>query len=192
MRKRCLVLSLTSLDSTPTLMVKKWQFTMATNHWLLYWRTLLQIVLWDSSKCSAESWDDFEIKFVKGKDLLIADALSRSQTTSQNRCKFEHEIEATWVVHEDQSVTSSLAEIAEATAHDTELQSVHIVHHISKGWTNTKRNVPLKFDLLEHQGRTVGQCLYCLQERSHRSSGGPQEDTHCQTTSRAYGYRINP
>ena len=78
---------------------------------------------------------NFEFKFVKGKD-LIADALSRSQTTSQNRSTFEHGIETTRVVHEDQS-----AEIAEATADDTELQSV--VHHISKGWTNIKRNVPV-------------------------------------------------
>ena len=78
---------------------------------------------------------------MKGKD-LIADALSRSQTTSQNRSTFEHRIETTRVVHEDQSVTRSLAEIAEATADDTELQSV--VHHISKGWTNNKRNVPIE------------------------------------------------
>ena len=82
------------------------------------------------------------LKFVKGKDLLIADDLSKSRTTSQKRSKFEHEIETTRVVHEDQSVTSSLAETAEATAHDTELQSV--VHHISEGWTNNKRNDPIE------------------------------------------------
>ena len=78
---------------------------------------------------------------MKGKD-LIADALSRSQTTSQNRGTFEHGIETAQVVHEDQSVTRSSAEIAEATADDTELQLV--VHHISKGWTNNKRNVPIE------------------------------------------------
>ena len=78
---------------------------------------------------------------MKGKD-LIGDALSRSQTTSQNRSTFEHGIETTRVVHEDQSVTRSLAEIAEATADETELQSV--VHHIFKGWTNNKRNVPIE------------------------------------------------
>ena len=38
-------------------MVEKWQFTMTTNHWLLSWRNQLQILLWDSSECSAESWD---------------------------------------------------------------------------------------------------------------------------------------
>ena len=85
---------------------------------------------------------DFEFKLVKGKYLLIADALSRSQTTSQNRSKFEHEIETTRVAREDQSVTNSLAEIAEVTVHHSELQSV--VHHISKGWTNNERNVPIE------------------------------------------------
>ena len=85
---------------------------------------------------------DFEFKLVKGKYLLIADALSRSQTTSQNRSKFEHEIETTRVAREDQSVTNSLAEIAEVTVHHSELQSV--VHHISKSWTNNKRNVPIE------------------------------------------------
>ena len=43
-------------------------------------------------------------KYVKGKDLLIADALSRSQTTNQNRSKIEQEIETTRLVHEDQSL----------------------------------------------------------------------------------------
>ena len=43
-------------------------------------------------------------KYVKGKDLLIADALSRSQTTNQNRSKMEQEIETTRLVHEDQSL----------------------------------------------------------------------------------------
>ena len=96
---------------------------------------------------------------MKGKD-LIADALSRSQTTSQNRRTFEHGIETTRVVHEDQSVTRSLAEIAEATADDTEIQSV--VHHISKDWTNNKRNVPIEIlsywsikDELSVSGRIV-------------------------------------
>ena len=43
-------------------------------------------------------------KYVKEKDLLIPDALSRSQTTSHNRSKMEHEIETTRLVHEDQSL----------------------------------------------------------------------------------------
>ena len=102
----------------------------------------------------------YDFGFLKGKDLLTADALSRSQTTSLNRSKFEHEIETTRVAHEDQSVKSSLVEIAEATAHDTELQSV--VHHISKGWKNNKRNVPIEIlpywsikDELSVSGRIV-------------------------------------
>ena len=43
-------------------------------------------------------------KYVKGKDLFIVDALSRSQTTNQNRSKIEQEIETTRLVHEDQSL----------------------------------------------------------------------------------------
>ena len=43
-------------------------------------------------------------KYVKEKDLLIADALGRSQTTSHNRSKMEQEIETTRLVHEDQSL----------------------------------------------------------------------------------------
>ena len=43
-------------------------------------------------------------KYVKGKDLFIVDALSRSQTTNQNRSKIEQEIETTRLVDEDQSL----------------------------------------------------------------------------------------
>ena len=43
-------------------------------------------------------------KYVKDKDLLIVDALSRSQTTNQNRSKMEQEIETTRLVPEDQSL----------------------------------------------------------------------------------------
>ena len=43
-------------------------------------------------------------KYVKDKDLLIGDALSRSQTTNHNRSKMEREIETTRLLHEDQSL----------------------------------------------------------------------------------------
>ena len=43
-------------------------------------------------------------KYVKEKDLLIADVLSRSQTTNHNRNKMEQEIQTTRLVHEDQSL----------------------------------------------------------------------------------------
>ena len=79
---------------------------------------------------------DLEFKYVKGKDLLIADALSRSQTTNLTRSKSEQEIETTGLVIEDQSVTSHLRDIAEETAKDSVLQSV--IHHISEGWTISK------------------------------------------------------
>ena len=54
---------------------------------------------------------DVEFKYVKGKDLFIADALSRSQPTNQHRSKIEQEIETTRLVHEEQSVTSNFVEI---------------------------------------------------------------------------------
>ena len=51
---------------------------------------------------------DLEFKYVEGKDLLIADALSRSPTMNQNRSKIEQEIETTRLLTEDSRVTSSL------------------------------------------------------------------------------------
>ena len=50
---------------------------------------------------------DLEFKYVKGKDLLLADALSRSPTMNQNRSKIEQEIETTRLLTEDSCVTSS-------------------------------------------------------------------------------------
>ena len=44
------------------------------------------------------------VKYVKDKYLLIANALSRSQTTNQNRRKMEQEIETTRLVQEEQSL----------------------------------------------------------------------------------------
>ena len=55
---------------------------------------------------------DVEFKYVKGKDLFIADALSRSQPTNQHRSKIEQEIETTRLFHEEPSLTSNFVEIA--------------------------------------------------------------------------------
>ena len=55
---------------------------------------------------------DFDFKYIKGKDLLIADALSRSHTTNHTRSQSEEEIETIGLVIQDQSVTSHLREIA--------------------------------------------------------------------------------
>lgn len=82
---------------------------------------------------------DLEFKYVKGKDPLIADALSRSQTTNLNRSKSEQQIETFRLVIEDQSVTSHQSEIAEETAKDSVLQPV--IHHISESWTIGKRHL---------------------------------------------------
>ena len=59
---------------------------------------------------------DFEFNYVKGKDLIISDSLSSSQTTNQKRNKMEHVIELTRQVNEDPNVLSHSGEIAEETA----------------------------------------------------------------------------
>lgn len=48
---------------------------------------------------------EVEFTYVKGKDILIADALSRSQTTDQNQSKIDQRIEMTRLVHEDKIKT---------------------------------------------------------------------------------------
>ena len=62
---------------------------------------------------------DLDFKYIKGKDLLIADALSRAHTTNQTRGQSEEEIETIGLVIQDQSVTRHLNEIAEETAKDS-------------------------------------------------------------------------
>ena len=72
------------------------------------WRKTLLV---DFNECFVESWDmTSNKKYAKGKELLIADSLSRSQTTNQNRSKIEEEIETRRLVHEDQSLKGHLAE----------------------------------------------------------------------------------
>ena len=83
---------------------------------------------------------DLDFKYIKGKDLLIADALSRAHTTNHTRSQSEEEIETIGLVIQDQSVTRHLNEIAEETAKDKVLQSV--IHHISENWSISKRRLP--------------------------------------------------
>ena len=84
---------------------------------------------------------DLEFKYIKGKDLLIADALSRSHRTNHTRSQSKEEIETIGLVTQDQNVTSHLKEIAEETAKDNVLQSVII--HISENWSISKRSLPM-------------------------------------------------
>ena len=84
---------------------------------------------------------DLDFKYIKGKDLLIADALSRSHMTNHTRSQSEEEIETIGLVIQDQSVTCHLNEIAEETAKDKVLQSV--IHHISENWSISKRHLPM-------------------------------------------------
>ena len=85
---------------------------------------------------------DLDFTYIKGKDLLIADALSRSHMTNQTRSQSEEEIETIGLVIQDQSVTSHLKEILEATATDNVLQSV--INLISENWPISKRRLPTK------------------------------------------------
>ena len=84
---------------------------------------------------------DLDFKYIKGKDLLIADALSRSHATNHTRSQSEEEIETIGLFIQDQSVTCHLNEIAEETAKDKVLQSV--IHHISENWSISKRRLPM-------------------------------------------------
>ena len=84
---------------------------------------------------------DLDFKYIKGKDLLIADALSRSHATNHTHSQSEEEIETIGSVIQDQSVTCHLNEIAEETAKDKVLQSV--IHHISENWSISKRRLPM-------------------------------------------------
>ena len=84
---------------------------------------------------------DLEFNYVKGKDLLTADALSRSPTMNPNRSKIEQEIETTRLLT-DPRVTSSLSEIAEETAQGDVLQSV--IRYIFEGWKTNKRHIPIQ------------------------------------------------
>ena len=61
---------------------------------------------------------DLDFKYIKGKDLLIADALSRAHTINHSHSQNEEEIETIGLVIQDQSVTRHLNEIAEETAKD--------------------------------------------------------------------------
>ena len=84
---------------------------------------------------------DFDFMYIKGKDLLIADALSRSHMTNHTRSQLsEEEIETIGLVIQDQSVTSTLKEIPEATATDNVLQSV--INLIYERWPISKRRLP--------------------------------------------------
>ena len=83
---------------------------------------------------------DLDFKYIKGKDLLIADALSRFCMTNHTRSQSEEEIETISLVIQDQSVTRHLNEIAEETAWNKVLQSV--IYLISQNWSISKRCLP--------------------------------------------------
>ena len=82
-----------------------------------------------------------DFKYIKGKDLLIAYALSTSYTTNHTHSQNKDEIETIGLVIQDRSVISHLKENAEETAKENVLQSV--IHHISENWSICKRRLPM-------------------------------------------------
>jgi len=84
---------------------------------------------------------NLDFKYIKGKDLLIADALSGSHMTNHTRSQSNEEIKAIGLVI--QSVTSHLKEIAEETTKDNALQSV--IHHIWENWSIIKKQLATEF-----------------------------------------------
>ena len=79
---------------------------------------------------------DLDFKYIKGKDLLIAYALSTSYTTNHTHSQNKDEIETIGLVIQDRSVISHLKENAEETAKENVLQSV--IHHISETGPSVK------------------------------------------------------
>ena len=129
-----------------------------------------------------------EFKYVKGKHLLITNALSRSQATNQIRSKSEQEIDTIELVIEGQSVSSHLKEIAEEMAKDSVLQSV-----MHQGWTVSKRDIPAKilpFGAIKHE-LSFSDGISCIQRRSHRNPNRIEKDTDCKATSSTHGNRVN-
>ena len=83
---------------------------------------------------------DLDFKYIK--DLLIADALSRSHTTNHTHSQSKEETETISLVIQDQSVTSHLKEVAKETAKDNVLQSV--IHLLPENWSISKRHLPME------------------------------------------------
>ena len=140
---------------------------------------------------------DLDFKYIKGKDLLIADALSRSHMTNHTRSQSEEEIETIGLVIQDQSVTRHFNEIAEETAKDKVLQSV--IHHISGNRSISKRRLPtnvlpfwsckdqLSFndDILYRGDRIVvpATLIKSLTEKLHRAHMGVESTLRLARTS---------
>lgn len=82
---------------------------------------------------------DIEFIFVKGKELFLADALSRTQTKDYRRSKIEQEIESIKQFNDDETVKDHLSEIANETAKEKVLQT--LMRHITDGWKTSKRKI---------------------------------------------------
>ena len=140
---------------------------------------------------------DLDFKYIKGKDLLIANALSRAHTINHTHSQSEEEIETIGLVIQDQSVTRHFNEIAEETATDKVLQSV--IHHVSGNRSISKRRLPtnvlpfwsckdqLSFndDILYRGDRIVvpATLIKSLTEKLHRAHMGVESTLRLARTS---------
>ena len=106
---------------------------------------------------------DFDFKYIIGKDLLIADALSRSHTTNHTRSQSEEGIETIGLVIQDQSVTSHLKEIADGKAES----AVKIAKSILRKTENSALN-PYEALLDQHNTPTVDMTTSAAQRFLHR------------------------
>ena len=83
------------------------------------------------------TWNyDFTPEYLKGKDNVISDALSRVNPQKVQDCDIEEEILAVNILSTSTLQQAEIEELQKATSEDTELQCLKTV--ISNGWPSTK------------------------------------------------------
>ena len=86
---------------------------------------------------------DLEVKYTKGKELYVADTLSRAYLTIPPTDNDIEDLEfAVHALVRDLPVSDAkLSQLQSATEHDEQLQKLH--HYISSGWPTNISNVPI-------------------------------------------------
>ena len=86
------------------------------------------------------TWNyDFTPEYLKGKDNVISDALSRVNPQKVQDCDIEEEILAVNILSTSTLQQAEIEELQKATSEDTELQCLKTV--ISNGWAFYKRQL---------------------------------------------------
>lgn len=117
-------------------------FTVETDH-----KPLISIFKKPMNKCpprlqrmrvSLQNFD-FELKYIPGKEIIVADHLSRSYLKDSSNSE-EEKIEAFVMIEQSLNITDTrLNEIKEKTSIDEELKSV--LKYIREGWPENKHEV---------------------------------------------------